>query len=719
MKPKQLFKKITPFLLLMALMVIVAISCKKKDEEPTPTPPTPGPVLPPLFSSSPKLIMTNFEISQKNKFPASLLYNVGYGLRGEDPEIPMPSLKKLAKVAWEVHDYVHTEHRFDTIDSQLMQISQQLTVLQNDVVALSHQVTFVTDEILTTMKSIVANTYVTNINNAFDDSSSNTSLRFYSWNANQNQQVPVSPDTISWSKLSEYVQTDFIDVYQGANSGDDHDMKNCISQLHTLIMGNSQAPYSFSGSSLKTMADLIITSSQNKIYTSEEATMAYRVVEDYFMSSLTSQFKALIVWANAAVANDTIDGPKLVAQYIQGGFGTTVKDELSMFINVADYMAVNLYDHRTLTNFGNDMNYFGYGIKEDAICGQLIARANMVNTMILAALATPVNDFYITMALPAKYSSGVLGWTGGGTAYTTILDQGGSVISQYPYTYWESSAAYYDNVVSFYRGNGGNGGSTHVNLSQVNIGITGATWRNSGGLSGNAPIGYYDPNDLSKAPQSTYTLTYSLAFGSVSLCWPWGYMYLNDNNNNVMTNCSDYEMDSPISSHGPMPYVAQYEMSSGGDRWLEQPEYEKENSYMTWGDESLGYNGPTLNANQMFFTNVRTAAVTLSSNPLITSGTGIYLFSTYTTDPLDYSGTATQKFWGGTNISDKKSTKDLFNVSGNNVQSGTVDAAISSGSNSINFGFSVMLAKPTGNSHEVSLSFYSQPIYWGNCSVPK
>jgi hypothetical protein len=703
--------------MLLALIVMVTASCKKKDDTPAPTPTPPAPVLPPLFSSSPMPIMSNFEISQKKKFPASLLYNIGHGLRGEDPEIPIPSLKKLGKVAWEVHDYVHTEHRFDTIDAQLRQISQQLTVLQNDVVALSSQVTFITADIINTMQQILSNTYVTYVNEAFDDSTSNTSLRFYSWNSARNQIVPTPPDTIGWPKLSEYVWTDFINVYQSGTA--QYDMKNCISQLHTQIMGNPQAPYNFSGSSLKALADKIITSSQGKINTSDEATTAYLVVEDYFMSSLTSQYKALIVWVNAAVGADTIDGPKLVEQYMQGAFGTMVKDELSMFINVADYLAVNLYDHRNLSYFNSDMGYYPYGIKEDHICGQLVSRANMINTMLLGALGSPTSDFYITMALPAKYSSGTLGWTGGGTAYTTSLDQNGSVTSQYPYTYWESGNANYDNMVSFYRGNGGNGGSTHVNLSQVSIGITGAGWKHSGTLSGMAPIGYYDPNDFTKPPQSTYSLTYSLAFGSVSLCWPWGYLYLNDNANNVMGNCSDYEMDSPISSSGPMPYVANYIMESGSDRWLEQPVYEKENNYMTWGDLSLGYNGPTMNANQMFITNVRSATVNLASNSLVSSGTGIKLFATYDTDPFDYSGTATQKFWGGTNISSKTSTKDLFNVSGNSSQSGTGEASIASGSKSINFGFSVLLEKPSGASHEMSLSYYTQPIYSGYSTILK
>lgn len=714
---------ISPFLTMILTFffgVLLIVSCKKSDDNPEPTPtPTPTPEIPPLFSGTKIPLLSNFEMARGKKSPLKLIYNACYSVRGEDPELPIPDLKEVADVVWEIHDYKHTEARFDNIDNEIAQLAGQITQLQQEISELSNQVSFITPAIITQFQSLVGNTYITDINDAFSSTNNNRSLRYYSYEASQNQS-----DTTFMNNLVQTCQNYFINVYAAPNPAPQFDMNNAINQIHTLIMGNANPPYDFTKSDLKSMSDLIITATKTaRISDQTLATDAYLALENYFLSYLTAQYNALIVYANAYIGQDSASGSQYINQYINNppsGFRYLIQNELKMFMLMVDYLACNMYDFRSSVGFSQAVTNLPYGIQEDNICGQFIARSNFINSLLMKSLGVIPSDFYITIALPEKYCSAQLGWMGNGVQYTTNKESDSITLglrSQFPFTYWNGSTCNYDNFVSFYRGTSSNGANTnHFQLNSLPVAITGATWRHSSNLSGLVPFGYYDPNDWTKAPQSTYSSTFSLAFGSVSTCYPWGYFYLNDNANNDMYNCSDYEMGSPLNAHGPMPYVANSQMVQGNIEWGEYKDWENENNYMTWGDNSLGYNGPTSTTSQGFFlTNVRCASVNISSSSLV-SGTAASLYCSYTTDPMDYSGTITQKWWGGTDISNRVTKGDLFNFTGSDASSGVVTAAMGSGSHSINFGFSSYLIKPTGHSHEMSLTFYTQVCYEGYIS---
>lgn len=80
-----------------AMIVLVTVSCKKKDDTPTPDPtPTPKPpVSANIFQTDYPKMITDQEISSHKKIAGSLLYQIGLGLRDDDPKIPYAAIFKF------------------------------------------------------------------------------------------------------------------------------------------------------------------------------------------------------------------------------------------------------------------------------------------------------------------------------------------------------------------------------------------------------------------------------------------------------------------------------------------------------------------------------------------------------------------------------------------------------------------------------------------------
>ena len=696
----------------MITLIFTTTACRKNNSDPTPDPGTPDSLgITDPFSHEDYKFLTDDEIAGNKKFGGSLLYNVGVGISNATganvlPEIPFTD---GIDVIWEIYNFNKTQANFSTIDNQLGQLSTQISDLQNELVGIANSLKLTQVNILNKIDQL-SGTVMNNIELAFD-SSSTTGLRYFSQNA---AKIQKGQSTQTIQDLQAWAQINFVNRYT-VNPVDEADMQKQILLLNSAIIGGNTS--NFQTSVLKDFADNIILNQSNNAATRVDtnAMNCYKLLENYFLMMVNSQYKGLLVYGNAVLVKDTTSGGRTALQTFQDKFKAEIVQELNMFLTVVDYLSVNLVEFRTENRFRSDMNYLNFGIKYDGVCGPFISRANLLNSMILQAIGAPTKDFYITIALPQKYcSSTALSWSFDMDSYPLVQDNNGIMKSQYPYTYWNGSTSSPDNIISFYRGNGGNSSKSST-LKYADVGIANSPWYKKAGVSMHAqvPLCWVNPNDPTKT-SSTYSKTYCLAFGSASLYWPWGYMFLNDQKN--MQNCQNF-FANPFDMYLQLvnlPYVADWDLSNN---FNVHSEY---NKYFTWDDYNIGYNGPeTTWKSQSFTINYREANIKVDPNP--NSGNGMAVISRYATDPPNITKDAYIWFSGGTFLPNSKPGEplhaDLFSIEGFAPSNGTSLVEISSGSKTMNYGFCLQNDKPAGVTHEWNLNYFSQVIYWGTYNI--
>ena len=688
MKTKTLWKSVASVVMLLAMIMLVTVSCKKNEDVTPPdpiVPPTPPPAN--LFGFTPNFL-SNDEVVNGKKFGGSYMYSLGKSLIGEDPVNPVSVfIKALAGIA-----HFEKEKKLETaIEKAYKGMVSQLNVINADIAALAKELAISETAIIAEMEALSSQQYCVKVTAGFDSAAS-TGLRFYSKNGAMIENN--APGALAISYLQTQLQTEFMTNTNIIN------ITNNVIGIYDAIV---PATGSFKDSDLKTFCDKIILNQGNSKTQSPATAMAYyRLLENYFLMITQYQYEALIIRGNYLVEQDSVNGKISFNQYVTGEFQPYLKAELKMFLTAVDYLSINLVDYRNSATFNSDIvDYYYYGIKPDAICRNFIARANMVNSLMIAGLGIPASNFYITMALPTQYASYPLNWTLNGIAYTTALDNGGSLLSQYPYTYWIGSTCEVDNHINFNRGEC----IIDVTNSSVPITITNGTWKRSLPPSGNAVLQYYNPADITAKPQSTWSSEYSLPFGSVSLCWPWGYLYLNDNNYNVAKNCPGFE-------YGSMPMVAHGS--------IQQPtRLTSYNANFTWGDAFIKYDGQLYKDDHFFAYHVREIDVYLAPNP---NAGGISVFTRYLTDPPQLTE-ATIRFFGGTQlVSSSKygnptTNGNLFYTTSFAPETSYSTATAQSGANQFNFGVCLLNDNSTANHHEWSLEFYCQPVYNGTYDI--
>ena len=696
----------------MITLIFTTTACRKNNSDPTPDPGTPDSLgITDPFSHEDYKFLTDDEIVKHKKFGGSLLYKVGIGVENATGENILPNIPYSdgMKLIYNIYKYETKVTPFDSTDYELGQLSTQISELQNDILDLVGDLELTQTEILNAIAGLQTNNLINFIENAYD-SATNTGLMYYSYNARLIQQgngiMPI--DTLQANARKFFVQR-----YHDASTTET-DMTGNILSLNTYIMGGLNV-YNFNNSVLKRYADGVILNSSGNALTKQDtnAMSSYRLLENYFLMLLNSQYKAFLVYGNAENAYDTVYGPGIIRQYHDNYFKKFIIQEMKMFLNVVDYLSVNLVDYRSLDRFSAEMEYLSFGIKYDAACSPFIQRANLLNSMILHAVGAPTNDFYITMALPQKYcSTTALSWTFNMDSYPLVLDNNGSMESQYPYTYWNGNTCIADNIISFYRGSGGNISSGYL-LKFADIGISNSTWHKQTGVSmhANVPVCWINPNDLTKS-SSIYSATYCLPFGSASLYWPWGYLFVNDMNN--MKSVQNF----PGSGFGT---------AFTGEE-IQCPEIVGNNgsnplSAFTYDDYNMGFNGVKFSSNNggTWFINYRSANINVSPNP--NSGGNISVFSRWAASPPNETGA---EIWmsGGTFIPANKIheplQEDLFVMHSSSPFSkanGLSLVNISSGSKCMNYGFALDINKPTNGNLQFGLNYFNQTIYWGTYNI--
>lgn len=716
MKTKMKWKsmaKVFTFLVMMTL-VFTTISCRKNESDPAPgpVPPAGNTGITDPFSHGDYKFMTDYEIAHNKKFGGSLLYNVGTGVSNAIGENVIPNIpySDAMKLIWNVYKYKTKVTPFDSTDYELGQLSNQISELQNDIMQIVGDLEMTQTEILNAIDALETNDEISYSENAYD-SATNTGLMYYSYNARLIQQghgiMPI--DT-----LQTNARKFFVERYHSATSAET-DMIGNIGNINTSIMGGTNV-YNFNSSVLKRYADGVILNSSGNAMTKQDtnAMNSYKLLENYFLMLLNSQYKALLVYGNAEIAYDTLYGPGIIQQYHENYFEKYIIQELKMFLNVVDYLSVNLVDYRTLGRFAADMDYLSFGIKYDAACSPFLQRANLLNSMILRAVGAPTKDFYITLALPQKYcSSTALSWSFDMDSYPFVLDNNGNLESQYPHTYWNGSTCSADNIISFYRGNGGNF-STAFTQKFADIGISNSPWFKKAGVSmfANVPICWVNPNDPTKT-SSTYSATYCLAYGSASLYWPWGYMFVNDQKN--LQSAQKF----PGSVFGSAFTGEQLDLPSiVGNNGGNLP------AAFTYDDCNLGFTGLQYSGNNggTWFINYRSANINVSPNP--NSGNNISVFSSWAATPPPNETGAEIWMSGATYIPDNKVNvplnADLFLIHTSSPFSKAIGLSwvnISSGPKCMNYGFAYDIYKPTSKTLQFGINYFNQTIYWGTYNI--
>jgi hypothetical protein len=391
-----------------------------------------------------------------------------------------------------------------------------------------------------------------------------------------------------------------------------------------------------------------------------------------------------------------------------------------MFLLVTDYLSVNLLDYRSSSGFAGDAKtYFNTGLRPDEACAPFIARANMLNQLLNYSLGQPTKDFYLTISVPKNYSaSSTLTWTSSPSTYPLAIDNGGQLVSRYPYTGWSGASCSSDNNITFYRDNDGTGGSSKAPLSSISITINSAPWRHIAALQGNASVGYYNPNDINAVPQSTYSSTYCLAFGSASSCWYWGYLWLNDNTNNTMAEATSVNWQVPSGQSGTHTHNSPF-MMENDDENDHTPHY---GGNFNWSDYSLGYSGtfPTTGKTDWLLTGqLRSVSINVGGSTATYSPSNEVYFN-YAVEPFGWSESV-EFYFAGTDMSKSWTNSNLLNNfqtgSTKYNEAGTSAVGVNAGNHTFNVGFYTLNPNETGNGNSCYVTWYSQVIYGGTYNI--
>jgi len=707
---KKLIKSITflAVVLMFASLVVLNSSCRKKESPMNFTPINSANSNPEsLFKTNGYKFLTFAETSSPNPFLGSLIYHMGTGIgEGEnEPDLPFGDIIDAMK---ELHENKQTESDFAKIDQELDQALQLDTLIMQDIQNLSNQLYMTQANIITYISGMATHSYVTNVKGAVD-SGRNVGLRYYTKNTKLALQGKPS---ITISTLQNEVVPNFINRY-AQSPVDDNDMQLQISKLNDLVCPG------FSTSVLKIFTDDIILHNNANAYTKipGNALSTYKLLENYFLYILNAQFKALIVYSNAENAWET-GGDSVVQYYITQGFRPMIENDFAMFLEVVDYLSINLIDYRTTSQFNTDLESFNYGIAIDHACGPFISRANLLARMIRLSIGQNPGSLFLTMSLPRNYCSSAMSFSTGLNTYPFTIDNGGMHKSQYPYTYWTGSSSAPDNKVCFYRGNGVDNISPSGDLVPIPVSFPTIPWSHLSIPSGNVSMVWVNPDDPSQTSPS-YSSTFCISFGSASLYWPWGYLHFNDNANlhNAGTNFLWNSFNGSTSQCNPPVFCT---TDGGGNDY-------PHNSFLQYFIESynqIGYNGPLCEtSHQCYVVDCRVSDVNIGNNQSDQDPKTISAFTYYYTSP-PYLTQAKMHMYGGTDMvipqnagQRVESNRTLFDITSFSEESGVTNVQVSSGSKSYNFGFWLDNPNSTGNVHALTLNYYCQIIYNGSYTI--
>ena len=542
----------------ITMVLLIVISCKKKaDDTPSPSP-APGPVptppaTPATFMKKSLHLISPYELSVKMSFPANSFHKLGKGLKGEDdPIVPNP-LKKIGKNLWDIHDYIHTEHEFRTIDNALNSLTSQIDSLQGMVVAMGKLLSIQISELQNFIASGDVNTQIGYLKPQWGMTAL-TGFNWYSETAANWEANPSDPNlTTQMNNASSNTYSYSNGIITNTSSTS---MTNIISQLNEDLCPTTGS----SANALSSYANTLIPLVTGKVTDTAQAMSAYLLLESYFLQVINYQSQAATIYINAANVVDSTGVLGYDTAFWNGSFIPSITEEVSTFLQVVDYMVVNLSDCRTSSRFQSDMEYINAGLAPDLIYCNVVARAQFVANMIYdgLGLSYPVYGGYILT--PWNYTNGNSSIVTSLTLSCTSMGAGGgteqlqatanTIKSQIPYTYWvagSTATCAPDNQWNVYRFTTNQLPSSmwavpEFTIQVVDNGNLNTPWVHYTPIQGAAILLFYNPQNPSQT-STTKTSTCSIQFGYFSANWQWGFTYLSTGQGDYQKVGSYFDVD--------------------------------------------------------------------------------------------------------------------------------------------------------------------------------
>ena len=536
MKTFKLKIKTRNFLLLFLSLMIVTVSCRKSDVVDDPVDPPVNKLS--VFKDQLPAIMT---ATDNNQLWAHLHYQIGKGLYnhtlpgnpgGENPYV------KAGELVWDIYKEVKGEpsvtQEYQEISSQLTSLGTQITELQTQMSQLAIQLSIDYNQLKNYMAGLEANAYCTNIEALYSGNSVN-SLDYYTAQALLNKQG--APYAVPFATLKANCIGFFIPNVMSTSGGA---TKNILNIYNAIVPATG-----LTGSILKTFADNIILDStvthNSTVRKASNILTTYQVFENYFTTLINYQFQGLATYANAANAIDSTGNTTRF--YVDSknpsapGFQLMLENEIAIYLQLVDYIIVNLVDYRNLPQFEADMKYHDFALAPDTLAFNALARSRFVCALYQQAINLPYSPISGAILTPADVSDGTflpvnnltVSCNGKSIMATRDLDQSGGTIGIYPYTKWNNATVtaspdHYWNFYSFMDTTMKISSGSSFPISLVDNGNFTQPWHHDAAIDGKVTVKYYNPQNPDPATAtSSPTSTNTMAFGFFSARWLWGY----------------------------------------------------------------------------------------------------------------------------------------------------------------------------------------------------
>ncbi len=531
--------------MLMGLMIIVVMSCKKKDDTAEPSSDIPKREFPTdIFKSSPLKMMSDYEISNNFKFPAWQHRKFGKAMVGEEDDPIVPDcIKAVAENLSKIMDYKEKQHKFQEINDQFNELDQQLTILSGHINNMNSVLGIATSQIANLIETTTLNTQVQNVNSSWGAGAATNGFMWYSevaanWEQDSTNATNIAQMNNAAANVMHFAEIIYNDATHPGG------MINVINAMNEAICPSVITPDSVNA--LYWCANLIVqeVTAKNQITTEAEAMAAYCGLEAYFLQVLNYQAKAAVMYTNACNVLDSTGILGYAKVFWDDTYVPAIKEEVRVFLQAADFLALNLNDYRSHDRFAREMDYFNCGLAPDLIWRNSLGRAQFVANEIYDGLGLDYPVMCGTITTPKNYNINQainqITLAFNVARPTTVTLTANTKGSQIPYTFWtEGNPATInsDNQWNVYKM--GTMGQPDPSWTSGSLTINGTgfdyPWKHTSPITGNVNVYWFNPmNPLDSTVTRTSTNTMQFAYFSAN--WGWGYFY-----------CSDYSQPNVFS----------------------------------------------------------------------------------------------------------------------------------------------------------------------------
>lgn len=535
----SLFQVVSGIILLLLILIIVNPGCKKKEEPSDPQPTIFEETIPEPLTGQNLDIRTQEEITNNVSIPAYLHAQVGQSIYYFNHPTgpvggPIGTVVDVASLALAIYQTATTPSYsadFNKIDNELSAISNQLNQLSNQLNALMAQLLLTQVDIQTYMSSLSIQPYLVTIQSYYGE----TPLAGLGYYANQAATLQHG-DTAAFAILKTELATQYFPLILA-------NIPEAIQGIHDAICPSIGA---LRGCLLDYTNFLILNPSTNynnqPVHDPQNKMLAYQLLETYFTTVINYQIQGLVILANYYNVQDT--SGSLTRNYISTTFAPMLQQEIITYLNTVNYLTLNLFDNRNLTQYTSDMVYSRTGIATDTAFYNVLGRARFVCSLFQHSAGITPGALCGNILIPHLYGVGSTasvsninftysGPSSGDTTISPILSQGFPSI--YPYTAWQTSpdpkimiASPDNNFNTFLIG---------IPVSKIKSGKYSikindngnpqSPWRHDQPINGSVTIKYYNPRnpDPSKAT-TTPTDSNTMAFAFFSSRWIWGFQQM-------------------------------------------------------------------------------------------------------------------------------------------------------------------------------------------------